>query len=126
MDIVIATHGNFAEGLVDAAKLILGSDTELKYVSLQKNDNIDDFEESFKQTLEACEGKPLVFVDMFGGSPFNISMKYSKQYDYSVITGVNLPMVIESALSKEFAEDYDDFVNDLVDKSKDTIQKVKL
>ena len=126
MDIIIATHGEFAKGIVDSAKLILGENVDLKYISLKKNDNIDDFSKSFEELIKSCNSKPLVFVDMFGGSPFNVSLRFSKEYGYRVVTGVNLPMVIESALSKEniTEEEYDRFVDDLVDKSKESIQKV--
>ncbi len=42
--------------------------------------------------MECC----LVFTDMFGGSPSNISMAYLDKDMVEVISGVNLPMLLKA------------------------------
>ena len=37
----------------------------------------------------------LIFTDMFGGTPSNLSMSFLKADQVEIITGVNLPMLIK-------------------------------
>jgi mannose/fructose-specific phosphotransferase system component IIA len=44
----------------------------------------------------------LILVDLFGASPFNVSARVaSRNPDVEVVTGVNLGMLIETALQRE-------------------------
>ena len=37
----------------------------------------------------------LIFTDMFGGTPTNVSLAFLEQDKVEIITGVNLPMLIK-------------------------------
>ena len=43
----------------------------------------------------------LVLTDMFGGSPNNISLTFLEEDRLEVVTGVNLPMLIKAATSRQ-------------------------
>ena len=40
---------------------------------------------------------PVILVDMFGGTPSNLSLSLLSRGKIEIITGVNLPMIIEAA-----------------------------
>ena len=46
--IVIASHGNMAQGILDTSKLFFGEQEQMKAFCLQANDNPDDFVEVLK------------------------------------------------------------------------------
>ena len=67
----------------------------------------------------------MIFVDVFAAYPFNESMKAYNSLENSkeigVITGVNLPMVMESLLSSE-SDDLDGLVKSLIEGGRESIQ----
>jgi PTS system mannose-specific IIA component len=47
----------------------------------------------------------IIFTDMFGGTPSNISLSFLEQGRIEIVTGVNLPMVVKFAMVKQDAKD---------------------
>lgn len=105
--IQIVTHGNLASGYLHAMDMIIGEISAVEINQLSPDQAIDAFQsqvlETSKKLLNNYDGV-LVFVDMFGASPFNVAVKNSQYFDsdkYKVITGVSLPLLIEAYFSKE-------------------------
>ena len=97
MVIVILTHGMFGEELLHAAEMIIGRQDKVEVISIQGGVSMNDaslkLEEILKQyNKESC----LVFTDMFGGSPSNISMAYLDKDSVELVSGVNLPMLLKA------------------------------
>lgn len=96
VEIIIATHGQLSAGIKDAVNVITGSGDFIKTLSLNREDNLDDFEAKFVSLIEQASEGALVFVDMIGGSPYNVAMKYLESLNnYNVLTGVNINMLLE-------------------------------
>lgn len=98
---VIATHGKFAEGLVDAANLIMGEQEQLETVGLCHGDSVSAFGDKIVEKVKSVNTGDgvVIFTDLFGASPNNQSaMAHDKLKDipYKLITGVNLPMLVEA------------------------------
>lgn len=100
LGILIATHGRFSIGIQDAAELIVGKQENIKTMSLFHDTDIatfgDEMEANIKE-LNQGEGV-IVFVDLFAASPYNqavLKKREIKDTPYKIITGVNLPMLIE-------------------------------
>ena len=56
----------------------------------------DDLRSAITSMRAECEEGVIVFVDLLGGTPFNQSMMIAQDVDnVEVLTGTNLPMVIE-------------------------------
>ncbi|MEK5340682.1 PTS sugar transporter subunit IIA [Heyndrickxia faecalis] len=102
--IIVATHGKLSDGLVDAAELIIGGTDNIVTLNLFQGDNVQDLN---KQVLEAInkvdqDNGVMIFTDLFGASPYNQatlavhSLPVEKQEKIFVITGVNLPVLIEA------------------------------
>lgn len=97
MVIVILTHGIFGEELLRSAEMIIGRQDKVEVISIQGGVSMNDaslkLEDILKQyKTESC----LVFTDMFGGSPSNISMAYLDKDTVEVVSGVNLPMLLKA------------------------------
>lgn len=52
IDIIIATHGNLAEGLKDAVSLVVGEQENLECIGLRHEDSIDTFIENVKELAQ--------------------------------------------------------------------------
>lgn len=99
---LIVTHGRLGEGLLDAMQMIAGPQEKVDFVSLKEGDSIDELKERILNTVKMLDDGSgvLVFVDMFGASPSNAAA-YLLNENVEVITGVNLPMLLEIVSFRE-------------------------
>jgi mannose/fructose/sorbose-specific phosphotransferase system IIA component len=102
--IVLVSHGNMAEGMIDAARMIVGELEGVLAVSLQEMDAIEDLMGRIEAALSEVDNGEgaLILVDAFGASPFNASARLAMQREKTeVVTGMNLPMLLELAVQRE-------------------------
>lgn len=101
--IIIATHGNFAEGIYDSLKMISGEHDEIECLCAYKERNIDYAKKIYQLISEHSYDSEqlLVITDLLGGSVNNEFMKYMKDYDFYLLSGLNLGLLLELALSKD-------------------------
>lgn len=103
--VAIAGHGSFAAGLRDAAEMIMGPQEQLALVDLRPAENLDEYRERLERAVrevDSGEGT-LVLVDLFGGSPSNVSA-YLLGPKAEVVTGVSLPMLIEVLAARDVSD----------------------
>ncbi|MCK4946772.1 MAG: PTS sugar transporter [Candidatus Aureabacteria bacterium] len=100
--VVVAAHGNLARDLVSAAEEIVGKIEKLAVVSQLNKDKHEDIERNLTEAIESVDSPDgvLVLVDIFGGSPANIGMSILKKKKIKIVTGVNLPMLMEFAVHR--------------------------
>lgn len=126
--ILVATHGKFAEGILSAAKMIVGQQSQVSFVEFAETDSIDGFKDRVYQSLKSFgKGtKVLAFCDMFGASPYNVLVQnypqLNKDIEYQVFCGVNLPILIEALLSRNQYQSLDDFTKHLQQMAAETIK----
>jgi PTS system mannose-specific IIA component len=104
ISLLVVTHGNLGKELINSAELIAGKQDDVVSLGLFLEDGIDNFKERVhEKILSTDQGEGvLVFVDLYGGSPCNVtamSMRSQKDLEQSkveCITGVNLPMILEA------------------------------
>jgi mannose PTS system EIIA component len=104
ISIVVVTHGNMAEGLLHAARMIIGEIPVVTAVSLQENQGITGLEVDLQNAIQSVDQGQgvLILVDMLGASPFNFSAKVAgNDPDIEVVTGVNLPMLLETLIQRD-------------------------
>ncbi len=104
---LIVTHGNLAHELLNAAKQIEADVSAIEAVSLEWNETVDASREKIAAALQRV-GKDrdvIIFTDMFGGTPSNISLSFLEKGHVEVVTGVNLPMVVKFAMVKQESKD---------------------
>jgi PTS system mannose-specific IIA component len=94
---IIVSHGRLAEELLNALAIILGEAPNIEAISIGWYDDVEDSKKKINQSLKRVDQKSgvLVFTDMFGGTPSNLSFSFLKDNQVEIITGVNLPMLIK-------------------------------
>jgi mannose PTS system EIIA component len=97
--VVVVTHGQLANELVNAAEMIVGDLPQFTAVSIGWHDDVNDAKEEIEHAIERVRGEAgvLLLTDMFGGTPSNLGMTFLEKDRIEVITGVNLPMLIKLA-----------------------------
>jgi mannose/fructose/sorbose-specific phosphotransferase system IIA component len=100
--IVVVSHGPFAEGLIGAAEMIVGPQTQLRAVAMQPAADVERLRADVEAAVQAVGGPDgaLVLVDLLGGSPSNASA-YLAVAGTPVVCGVNLPMLLELLMARE-------------------------
>lgn len=98
--IIVGTHGRFAEGILESLKMILGEQKNVKSVTLVPGEGPDDVVRKYEAAIQEmdCADGVLFLNDLFGGSPYNAACRLAINNEkYGIVTGVNLPMLIEMA-----------------------------
>ncbi|HTM02564.1 MAG TPA: PTS sugar transporter subunit IIA [Vicinamibacterales bacterium] len=104
--VVVVTHGQLATELVNAAEMIVGDLPQFTAVSIGWHDDTQDAREEIAQAITRVRPDTdgvLILTDMFGGTPANLAMTFLPENQVEVITGVNLPMLIKIAQTRESA-----------------------
>jgi len=96
---IIVSHGKLAEELLNALNIILGEVVNIDAISIGWYDDVEESKKKMSQSLQSVNKKNgvLIFTDMFGGTPSNLSFSFIKDNQIEIITGVNLPMLIKFA-----------------------------
>lgn len=104
---LIVTHGNLAYELLKAAQKIESEIGSIEAVPLEWTDSVDEAREKIRLALERLgkERSVIIFTDMFGGTPSNISLSFLEEGRVEVVTGVNLPMIVKFGMLQQGAED---------------------
>lgn len=101
--IVIVAHGGLAAELKRATEHVVGPQENLVAISIGPEDDRS------RRTAEICDAADrvdrgagvIVVTDMFGGSPSNLSLRACRPQNRKILTGVNLPMMIKLAKSRQ-------------------------
>ena len=102
--IVIVTHCQLGEALIGAAEFIIGSrPASLESVSIDLNENAEKLRNKISKGIKNVEGQEsvLILTDMFGGTPSNLSYSFLEEGRIEVLSGVNLPVLIQAASMRE-------------------------
>ncbi len=101
--ILLVTHGEIGLALYNSAIQILGKEpSNIDYISINSNNDINSYERIIQDKLKNLDsGKGvLVMSDMYGATPTNILKKLISSKKYEVITGINLPMLMQALTSR--------------------------
>ena len=100
---ILTGHGHFANGLKSALDMVAGDQEAFTIVPFEGSAAAtygDDLRAAITAMRAETDGV-LVFVDLLGGTPFNQAMMISADVDdVQVVTGANLPMLIELMLTR--------------------------
>ena len=102
--IVIVTHSQLGDALIDAAEFILGKRPEgMISVSIDLNENAAVLRKKISEGIKkvSSEKGVLILTDMFGGTPSNLSYSFLEEGRIEVLSGVNLPIVIKADQARE-------------------------
>lgn len=126
--ILIVTHGEMATGIMDSLSLIMGEQEQYQTLGLKHGDDIVEFSEKIQAGicgLDKGDGV-LVLVDLFSASPYNqaaLCFNKLKDHRYRLISGVNLPMIIEYFNQRMIGADLDTMYQAAMTAGKDGIKE---
>ena len=101
--IVVVTHGRLAEEFLAAAEHVVGPQEGMRAVSIGPD---DDMEKRRADILAAAKDVDdgdgvIILTDMFGGTPSNLAISVMEKANAEVVAGVNLPMLIKLASTRQ-------------------------
>jgi len=105
--IVIVTHSHLGEALIEAAEFIVGSRPDaLVSISIDLNQNADKLRQKIADGIKKVDKKQgvIILTDMFGGTPSNLSYSFLEEGQIEVLSGVNLPILIQATSIREKME----------------------
>src|SRR5690625_1883906 len=120
--LVVLTHGQFGDALIKSAQMIIGSMNDVVFVGLDEEDTPESFTEKVKLELGGISKEILFLVDLYGGTPFHIASYLLKDFKGEIITGLSLPILIESYT--QYIQNDNQNVSQLIQTGKDSIRNV--
>jgi PTS system mannose-specific IIA component len=101
--LIIISHARLASELLSAAEFILGKIEKVEAIDILATPDPDNLEHRLARSVKKLKDPDgvLILTDMFGGTPNNVSCALLEKDKVEVVTGVNLPMLIEAATSRK-------------------------
>ncbi|MBX4267842.1 mannose/fructose/sorbose PTS transporter subunit IIA [Clostridium estertheticum] len=106
--IILASHGEFAKGILQSGAMIFGEQENVQAVTLMPSEGPDDLKAKMKDAIASFDNQDqvLILVDLWGGTPFNQANSLFEEHKdkWAIVAGMNLPMVIEAYSSRSSME----------------------
>ncbi len=105
--VLVVSHYRLADEFVAALRHIVGDVPHVRAVGVDPASTApEEMRAQIDKAIhEVDQGQGvLVVVDMFGGTPSNLSLSFLEEGRVEVVTGVNLPMLVKVARQKTGAE----------------------
>lgn len=100
--LILISHGQYAREVKNSAEMIMGNIEGLFTISMLESDGLDGTVKKLQTVLDeiGAQTPAVVAADMLSGTPCNVAVQAMFSHDtIRVITGLNLPMAIEYAVS---------------------------
>ena len=127
---ILASHGEFANGILQSGTMIFGEQPDVKAVTLEPSEGPDDLKAKLEAAIATFDNQDevLFLVDLWGGTPFNQANGLINGHEdqWAIVTGLNLPMLIEayaSRMSMETAHEIATHIVKLQEKVSKHVQK---
>lgn len=122
LGIVIAAHGNLSEGFKSAANVIFGVTDNMETVNLLLGDDVQELGKKIGDAVAKVDQGDgvLVLTDLTNASPYNQSLimtdalEDEKKCNIYVMSGLNLPMVLEAINHQIIGTNIHDIPDNLV------------
>ena len=97
---LIATHGKFASGIKTSLEIITGTCDQAFTIDAYQSE-AKTIEEELELVLDQIdeEDELIIFTDLAGGSVTNRILMKSQQHNIYLVSGLNLPLLIEVVLA---------------------------
>lgn len=122
--IIVFTHGELSRSLKETAELISGPAENVETYGITLGCDTNMVLEDVKVSIETASKNNLpvlVLTDLYFGTPFNLLMSLMSSHNFSHVTGVNLPMLLEAISMQDDDIPMDDLAADLTEKGKEAI-----
>lgn len=124
--LLVTGHANFGSGMTSSVNLIAGEQDDYQYVDFLPTYSTEDLTGEISKALDMlkdCEGV-IIFTDLMGGTPFNVSAQLGHgKENIRIVAGTNLPMLVEIVMSRKFMNDLDGLVDSVLETGKEQVIK---
>lgn len=124
--IILASHGEFAEGILQSGAMIFGEQENVKAITLMPSEGPEDVKAKMTDAISSFDDQDevLFLVDLWGGTPFNqANSLYEEHKDkWAIVAGLNLPMVIEAYASRLSMDSAQEIAAHIIDTAKEGIR----
>src|SRR4051812_48306880 len=114
--ILVLTHGGFGEEILKTACGIMHESEKIAALNLSRRLDFPTLRKRVSETILSLNvDGVLVLIDAYGGTSYNTTLPLMNMHPISMVTGVNLPMVLSAltnrqrmsldALAKKVSED---------------------
>ncbi|MFD1429635.1 MULTISPECIES: mannose/fructose/sorbose PTS transporter subunit IIA [Lacticaseibacillus] len=126
--IILASHGEFAAGIKQSGQMIFGEQEDVEVVTFMPNEGPDDLHQHLEDAIAKLSDQEqvLFLIDLWSGSPFNQANLILADHEdkWAMVTGLNLPMLIEAYGSRLSMDSAQDIAAHIVEAGRDGV-KVK-
>lgn len=114
--VLIIGHGDLPVALISSAQMLIGQREGLFSLCLNEGDGLENFIQKVSKLISRFDPTVplLVFVDLQGGTPWNAVLGVNDPR-VRLVTGVNLPMLIEVLCLRDNSENIDEMVECALD-----------
>jgi len=101
--ILLVTHANLGTSLIETVEFISGKkEDNLSAVSINILDDPENLRKKIKKAISDVKTDKgvIIFTDMFGGTPSNLSYSFLEEGKIEVISGVNIPILLKAVNSR--------------------------
>lgn len=124
--IILASHGEFANGILQSGAMIFGEQVDVKACILTPSEAPGDIRKKMEDAISGFENQDqvLFMVDLWGGTPFNQANALLEGHEdkWAIVTGLNLPMLIEAYASRSFMETAHEIATHLVETGREGVK----
>lgn len=117
---ILASHGHFAQGIYESVKIILGEQNNVHIICGYVDGNTD-VKELIDEVMHQIPKEDTIIAcsDLLGGSVNNELMKYMQRGQFFLITGMNLPLLMNLFLYQQ--EDPDTLIRRILEEVQGSI-----
>ncbi len=116
---IVTGHGEFSLGIVNALEMIAGEQDGLKAIPFYNEYSMEEYQNKMSEAIRDISSQSshtIIFTDLKGGTPFNVSMMLTTENDsVTVVGGTNLPLLLEFIGKRWIDGDTKEIIKSLVD-----------
>ena len=122
--IILASHGNLALGIQNSTEMIIGKQEKMLTCCLYPQEGPQDFLNKVKKAMSNLSdcNDILFLVDLWGGTPFNQIQSLIEEQKKSIVTGMNLEMVIEACMLRNTVDTSRELIEQLTVTGKESVK----
>lgn len=108
--LMIVTHGSLANAFKESTKMFFNDVDDIESIGLYATESSEDLKSKIMNSIEKIDDGDgvLIFVDFFGGSPFNVAasiiLEMEGSHKLECLAGVNMPLLMEAVSMREHME----------------------
>lgn len=94
--LILVAHAGLSEAMLRSAEMIVGQIDNCEQVEVAPGESADHIMAKVVAAVDKVSADgAIIMTDLFGGTPSNMALSFLKDGAIEVLTGFNLPMIID-------------------------------